>query len=122
MQKTIWLSPTEYVTGDPSLEISYPFVSHPSTIVSCTAPGDFKWVSMGLRLPPDAQIGEVIICYEVSNARSFISQVRLVEMTTPDHAAVIHDDPTDLTSTTPATYSSAVSGLIPSGAVTLELR
>jgi hypothetical protein len=120
--QTIWLSPTNYVTGDPTLRVSYPFVSHPSTIVTCTTPGDYKWVSMGLRLPPNGQLEEVIICYEVSNVRSFISQTRLAEMTTPDHATVVHDDPTHLTSTTPASYNSAVSGLIPTGAVTLELR
>src|SRR3984893_18209334 len=80
--QTIWLSPTNYVTGDPTLRVSYPFVSHPSTIAACTAPGDYKWVSMGLRLPPNVQIEEVIVCYEVSNARSFISQTRLAEMTT----------------------------------------
>jgi hypothetical protein len=120
--QTIWLGPTNFVTGDPTLRLSYPFVSHPSTVVTCTAPGDFKWVSLGLRLPPEVQIDTVLICYEVSNARSFISQVRLVEMTTPERATVIHDDPTHLTSTAPATYSSAVSRLVPSGAVTLELR
>jgi hypothetical protein len=122
VMQTTWLSPTNFVTGDPTLRISYPFVSHPSTVVTCTAPGDLKWLSMGLRLPPEAQIEAVIICYEVSNARSFISQLRLAEMTTPDRATVVHDDPTHLTSTAPATYSSAVSGLVPSGAVTLELR
>jgi hypothetical protein len=120
--QTIWLSPTNFVTGDPTLRVSYPFVSHSSTVVTCTATGDLKWVSVGLRLPPDVQIEAVIICYEVSNARSFISQVRLTEMTTPDHANVIHDDPSHLTSTAPATYSSAIPGLVPSGAVALELR
>jgi parallel beta-helix repeat protein/putative cofactor-binding repeat protein len=122
MQEAIWLSPTEYVSGDPSLEISYPFVGHPNTIVTTKTPGDLKWVSMGLRLPPNAQIEEVIICYEVSNARSFISQVRLAELTTPERTTVVHDDATHLTSTMPATYSSVVSGLVPSGAVMLELR
>jgi pectate lyase-like protein len=120
--QTIWLSPTNYVTGDPTLRVSYPFASHPSSIVTCTTPGDFKWVSMDLRLPPNVQIDELIICYEVSNVRSFISQTRLAEMTTPDHANVVHDDPTHLTSTTLASYSSAVSELIPTGAVALELR
>jgi hypothetical protein len=120
--QTIWLSPTNYVTGDPTLRVSYPFASHPSTIVTCTTPGDFKWVSMGLRLPPNVQIEQVIICYEVSNSCSFISQTRLAEMTTPDHANVVHDDPTHLTSTRPTSYNSAISGLIPTGAVTLELR
>ena len=120
--QTIWLSPAGFVTGDPTLRVNYPFVSHPSTIVSCTAPGDFKWISMGLRLPPDSQIDEVVICYEVSNVRSFIAQVRLAEITTPDRATVIHDDPARLTSTTPTSYASTVAGVVPSGAVTLQLR
>ncbi|HVP97695.1 MAG TPA: hypothetical protein VMS87_00285, partial [Roseiarcus sp.] len=120
--QTIWLSPTNFVSGDPTLRISYPFVSHPSTIVSCTSPGDLKWVSMGLRLPPDVQIEAVVVYYEVSNAQSFIAQVRLAEMTKPDHATVIHDDPAHLTSTAPTSHTSPVPGLVPSGAVTLELR
>jgi len=53
--QTMWLSPTNFVTGDPTLRVSYPFVSHPSTNVSCTTPEDFKWVSMGLRLPADVR-------------------------------------------------------------------
>ena len=40
--QTIWLSPTDWITGDPSLKISYPFVFHPSPTVSCIEPGDFK--------------------------------------------------------------------------------
>jgi Pectate lyase superfamily protein len=120
--ETIWLSPTGYVTGDPTLQISYPFVSHPGTVVTCTATGDLKWVAMGLRLPPNAKIEDVIISYAVSSAQSFISQIRLAEMTTPDHATVLHDDPTPLQSTSPASYASHVGGLHAEGAVTLELR
>jgi hypothetical protein len=67
--ETIWLSPTNYVTGDPTLRVSYPFVSHPSTIVACTTPGDYKWISMGLRLPPNVQIEEVIIANDVVRDR-----------------------------------------------------
>jgi hypothetical protein len=120
--QTIWLSPTDYVTGDPTLRLSYPFVSHPGTVLSCTVPGDFKWVSMGLLLPPHVKIDEVIICYEVSNPQSFISQVRLVEMTAPNQATVRHDDPTDLKSTSPTCYSSKVAEFTPTAALTLELR
>ena len=126
--ETIWLSPTDYVTGDPSLRISYPFVSHPSTIVTSTAPGDLKWVSIGLRLPPNVSIEEIIICYQISNPnpqippKSFISQARLVEMSTPNQAIVRHDDPTDLKSITPTYYPSKVGGYAPSAAVTLALR
>jgi Pectate lyase superfamily protein len=120
--QTIWFSPTEYVTGDPSLGISYPFASHSGTVVTCAAPGDLKWISMGLRVPPNVTIDEVIVCYQVSNPRSYISQVRLVEMTTPDLATVFHDDPTPLNSTSPTSYNSRVTGITPVNAVLLELR
>ncbi|HKV41590.1 MAG TPA: hypothetical protein VJX67_20465, partial [Blastocatellia bacterium] len=116
--QTLWVSPTNYVSGDPTLRLSYPFALHPSTIVTSTTPGDIKWVSMGLRVPPNVNIEEVIICYQVSNPRSFISQTRLVEMTLPDHATVVHDDATHLTSTSPTSHVSAVSEFIPTGAVT----
>jgi hypothetical protein len=120
--QTMWLSPTDYVTGDPTLRVSYPFVSHPGTVLTCTAPGDFKWVSMGLPLPSDVKVDEVIICYELSNPQSFISQVRLVEMTAPNQATVRHDDPTDLKSTSPTCYSSKVAEFTSTAALTLELR
>src|SRR5229473_8259455 len=117
--QTHWLSPTGYVTGDPTLQISYASVSHPGTIVTCTSPGDLKWVSIGLPLPQNITIDQVTVCYELSNAQSFISQVRLVEMTTPNLAVVRHDDATDLKSMSPTCYSSQVAGFAPAGAVTL---
>jgi len=40
---TIWLSPTDFVTRDSTLQ-----VSHPNTTVTCTSSGDMKWISMGL--------------------------------------------------------------------------
>jgi hypothetical protein len=128
--QTICLSPTDYVTGDPSLAISYPFASHPSTVVTCTTAGDLKWVSMGLRLPPYASIREVTVWYQISNpnpqtpAKSLISQIRLTEMRTPDNAVVFHDDGTDLTSTVPTAYTSIVGGKLPTpgSSVTLSLR
>lgn len=115
------ISPTGYVTGDPTLRVSYPSASHPSVVINCTSPGDLKWVSMGLPLPQDVAIEEVTVCYQLSSSQSFISQVRLVEMSTPDHASVLHDDPTHLTSTTPTCSSSKVGGIGATGAVILEL-
>ena len=43
-------------------------------------------------------IKAVTLCYDLSNASSFISQVRLSEETLPPNGFVLHDDPTDLTS------------------------
>lgn len=120
--ETLWLSPTGYVTGDPTLQISYPFVSHPGTVVTCVTPGDFKWISMGLPLLSSRSIKEVSICYQLTNPQNFISQIRLAQMTTPNQAVVQHDDGTDLTNTTPSCYTSIVGGFFPAGAVTLALR
>ena len=122
--ETIWLSPTGFVTGDPSLRLSYPYVSHSNTIVTCTSPDDLKWISMDLRLPQNVSIGEIIVCYQVSNKKSFISQIRLTEMMTPDKAIVIHDDGTDLKDMSPTCYTSHVGGKVPSldSAVTLKTQ
>jgi hypothetical protein len=119
---TIWLSPTGFISGDPTLQISYPFVSHPGTVITCTAPGDLKWISIGLHLLPDAIIEDIIVSYELSSSQSFISQVRLTDMTAPNSATVLHDDPTPLKSTTTGTYTSHTGGLRAAGAATVHLR
>jgi hypothetical protein len=77
---------------------------------------------MSLPLPYQAAVQEVVVCYQLQSPSSFISQVRLVEMTTPNVAQVRHDDPTDLKSTTPASYTSVIRGFVPAAALTLELR
>lgn len=126
--QTIWLSPTDFVSGDPTLHISYPSVSSPNTTITCTTcttPGDFKWVSMGLRLPEEnVKIEEIIVCYQISNPQSFISQIRITEMREPDKAFVIHDESANLQSITPVCYPSNVGGKAPTQgtAVTLALR
>ena len=69
-----------------------------------------QWVNLGLTSQMNKVIKGVEIYYEVETATpgsTYISQVRLTQMTTPDEALVIHDDPTDLTSTDPTSYLSA---------------
>src|SRR5438552_2081097 len=118
-----WQSPTEFVTGEASLSISYPSVSHPAVEIRATTPGDSKWVSLGLRNSPSGEIGAVHVCYQLANQRSFIAQTRLSEMQTPDSAVVRHDDGTDLRNTTPSQYRSQLAASYrPTGAVLLELR
>lgn len=121
--ETLWLSPTDFVTGDKSLRITYPSVTHPAVEVKATAPGDLKWISLGLKIPPFHEISAVQVCYQLSNSGSFISQIRLAEMRTPDQAVVRHDDGTDLLSVQPTCYRSQLAtGYRPDGAVLLELR
>jgi hypothetical protein len=90
--------------------------------VSSSQAGDLQWLSLPLSVIEGQMIKGVEICYELSNERSFISQIRLSEESEPPTATVIHDDGTDLTSTVATCYVSPVSDYLPSGAVTLSLR
>ncbi|MBD1847596.1 hypothetical protein H6F89_30190 [Cyanobacteria bacterium FACHB-63] len=120
--ETRWFSPAGYVTGDPSLELSYPFDDHPWTLVKAKTTTGVKWISFPLGLPEGLRIESVTIGYEVSDAASFISQVRLTGMGAPNQATVIHDDPTALNSTTATTHVSMVGKATSAGnAVTLHL-
>jgi len=118
----LWLSPTDFVSGDKSLKISCPAVTPPAVEIKATDRGNPKWLYLGLRVPPDHEIHAMHVCYQLSNRRSFISQVQLVEMQTPDQTVVRHDDGTDLLSTTPTCYRSPVTPFRPGGAFLLALR
>lgn len=117
-----WFSPDDYVTGDPTLQISHSFSGQPHTAIKCSTLGGDKWISMAVTLPPDAEIEAVLIGYQVSNPRSRIVQVRLSELNAPDKPVVRHDDPTKLDSVTPAVYRGNVIAFAPKAALTLELR
>jgi hypothetical protein len=119
----LWLSPTDFVTGEESLTLSYPSVTHPAVLVKARTRGDSKWIYLGLRVPLYHDIQAIHVCYQLSNRRSFISEVQLVEMQTPDQSVVRHDDATDLLSTRPASYRSPlVRAFRPGAAVSLALR
>lgn len=122
---TVWLSPLNFVSAArpdrDTLTLVRGFVGDSLQITS-SEPGDLKWISLSLPVPSNRTINKVMVCYQLSDAGSFISQVRLTEMKEPPSAVVRHDDPTDLTSTEPTCYESDVSGLQPEGAITLSLR
>jgi hypothetical protein len=123
MATTNWKSADCYVNGDPTLKLQYANVSFPYTKITCASPGDLKWIDMGIDVPPGTIIKGITICYQLSNKRSYISQVRLTEQTTPNTRLVHHDDPTDLLSTSPVCVTSAVSyGAAFNGAINLSLR
>jgi len=130
-----WFSPLTAVAvgpaGPPSVLSVSPLVPGPSTAIMVTSDqiveeNDFQWVLLGLTLPSGAsgKIKYVKICYQVetSSSGTYISQVRLTKMTTPDVAIVIHDDPTDLTETVPTCYESSVKKKKVSGTITLALK
>jgi hypothetical protein len=84
--------------------------------------GDLQWLSLPLITPDNLTIKSITVCYDLSSADSFISQIRLSEEKEPPTATVMHDDGTDLTSTDPVCVESAVDNYQPDGAVTLSLR
>ena len=81
-------------------------------------------VHTALQVPPDYIIKRVRVCYELSNSRSFISQIRLSQLQNPPSQAIVMlDDATDRTNPGPVCVASADTTVDPSlGAVELDLR
>lgn len=114
-------------SGPPS-KLSISPHSGPSTALVITAGGevkenDFQWVQLGLTVASGTNVKAVTVCYQVLGGQSsYISQVRLTQMTTPNTAVVMHDDGTNLTSTTAVCYKSTVNGFTVNGTITLGLK
>jgi hypothetical protein len=132
--ESIWFSPLtaipEDATGTRSLVLGVtPFGD--ALAVTATAPItelDSKGVVLGLTTQANKTIKGVQICYEVatgSPGSTYIAHVRLTTMTTPEFpATVIHDDSTDLTSTSATCYTSKIAKHKPKvgGTTTLSLK
>lgn len=131
--ENIWFSPLTAIPEDPTGARSLVLGVAPygdAIEVTATEPvaeGDNKWVVLGLTTQANKAIKGVQVCYQVitnSPGSTYISQVKLTTMTTPDFSPVIHDDPTDLTSTTATCYTSNIAKHKPKvgGTTTLSLK
>lgn len=113
--------------GPPSL-LTASIHSSPSTAIAISSnvgakETDFQWLLIGLAVPSGTKIKGVEVCYQVlGGKRTYISQVRLTEMTTPNVATVRHDDTTNLTSTAPVCYQSKANSFVVAGTITLGLK
>jgi hypothetical protein len=136
-KKTImWINHFDLLPGDPSVKTSFNAVSSgvggglTALVIESTTTGENaqgggnKVVHMGLQVPPGYSINGVRLCYELSNKRSFISQIRLAQVKTPPQSAVVLlDDGTDQTNPGPICVDSAPTSVDPSaGEVLLSLR
>jgi len=136
-RKTVmWVNHLDLLAGDPSVITSFNAISSgvggglsgliiQSTTVGDTAPtGGNKVVEMGLDVPPGFNIKGVRVCYELSNRRSFITQIRLAQVQNPPSSAIVLlDDGTDQTNPGPICVDSATTSIDPSlGSVLLSLR
>ena len=134
--ETVWFSPLTAIPVGPSgpdtNRLTVQPYCCPSTAIEIKATqvvteDSYQWVILGLTSQLNKVIKGVEIYYEVNTASegsTYISQVRLTEMTTPDVALVIHDDETDLTSTDPTSYISLTDKPKPKvkGTITLALK
>jgi hypothetical protein len=121
----IWLSPQAFVAGQ-NIAGGHLTLSSPSgdeQQVTTDQVGDLQWVVYPLQLSNQSKIRQVITCYKLDSANSFISQVRLARSKIPPTATVVYDDGTDLKSTAGACHNGkVVSGISISGEITLSLR
>ena len=132
----MWINHFDLLPGDPSVKTSFNAVNSgvggglTALVIESTTTGENaqgggnKVVHMGLQVPPGYSIRGVRVCYELSNRRSFISQIRLAQVQTPPQtASVILDDGTDQTNPGPICVDSAATAVDPSlGEVLLSLR
>jgi hypothetical protein len=136
-KKTImWVNHFDLLPGDPSVKTSFNAVNSgvggglTGLVIESTTTGENaqgggnKIVHMGLQVPPGYSIRGVRVCYELSNKRSFISQIRLAQVQTPPQSAlVLLDDGTDQTNPGPICVDSSATAVDPSlGEVLLSLR
>jgi len=136
-QKTImWVNHFDLLPGDPSVTTSFNAISsgvgggltglviQSSTTGENAQGGGNKVVHMGLEVPPGYLIKGVRVCYELSNKRSFISQIRLAQVQNPPQSAIVKlDDGTDQTNPGPICVDSEPTTVDPGlGEVLLSLR
>lgn len=132
----MWINHLDLLPGDSSVTTSTNAISSgvggglaglviQSSATGDTAPsGGNKVVWRALETPPGFQITGVRVCYELSNRRSFITQIRLAQVQDPPSSAVVRlDDGTNQTDMGPVCVDSQATSIDPSaGAVLLSLR
>jgi hypothetical protein len=132
----MWVNHFSLLPGDPSVKTHFNAVNsgvgggltglviHSSTTGDEAHGGGNKVVQKALDIPPGFQITGVRVGYENSNARSYITQVRLAQVQTPPGTAlVLLDDPTHLNAAGPTYANSAATSINPaSGPLLLDLR
>src|SRR5947199_10008455 len=113
----MWINHLELLPGDSSVIMS-------NTTGDTATGGGNKVVEKGLQVPPGFLITGVRVCYELSNARSFIDQIRLSQVQDPPGTALVQlDDATHLVNPGPGCVDSAPTTVHPQlGAVRLDLR
>jgi len=132
----MWIDHFSLLPGDPSVQTSFNAVSSgvgggltglviqsTTTGETATGGGD-KVVQTALQIPPGLIVTRVRVCYELTSANSFISNIQLAQVQNPPSQALVNlDDPTNLTTVGPVCVESASTALNPQdGAVLLKFQ
>jgi hypothetical protein len=131
----MWLNHLDLLAGDSSVKTSFTALSsmtgglsglniQSTTLGDTGIPAGNKVVEMGVPTIPGYTIIGVRVCYELSDPRSFITQIRLAQLQNPPSSALVMlDDATDLVNKGPICVTSAPTAIDPQkGAVRLSLR
>jgi hypothetical protein len=134
----MWINHLDLVPGDPSVVTFFNAVSSgvgsglSGLIITSMTVGNVgigggggnKFLEKGLQVPPGFLITGVRVCYELSNPRSFIDDIRLSQVQDPpSEALVLLDDATHQVNPGPVCVNSTPTTIDPErGAVRLDLR
>ncbi len=126
----LWINHFSLLPGDASVTTTFNAVSSgvgtglTGLVIRSSTTGNIGTVQTAVQVPPLYTIQGVRVCYELSNARSFITQIRLSQVQNPPAtASVLLDDPTRRTAVGPVCVNSARTSVDPAvGAVLLNLR
>ncbi len=89
--QSLMLHGVGFVSGDPTVRISKPYVFHPGVQIIATEPGYAKWIYMMLPINRGSLITDIKIAQHRVGIESRISIIRLVEQKEPTSATVVHD-------------------------------
>lgn len=132
----MWINHFALLPGDPSVKTSANAITSgvggglTALVVQSSSTGETvkgggnKVVHAALQVPPGFLVVGVRICYELTNARSFISQVRIAQVGNPPASAtVLLDDGTDHTAVGPVCVDVSSKQIDPAkGALLFSLR
>ncbi|NLJ00387.1 MAG: hypothetical protein GX371_04450 [Bacteroidales bacterium] len=93
--RSLMLHSLGFITGDPSIKVSYPYLFHPGLQVTVNEPGDAKWIYLMLPITRGSLITDIKIAHHRTGIQSRVTLVRLVEQREPVSATVIHDEAID---------------------------
>lgn len=133
---TMWIDHLGFLPGDSSVQTSFNAVNSgvggglSGLIIQSTTTGDTatgggnKVVETAVSVPPGNKVTGVTVCYELSNNRSYIDQIRLAQVQNPPSTAlVLLDDATPQTNQGPICIHSQPTSIDPTvGPLLLSLR